>query len=138
MRQKKDVKIDDKEFTVKELTVREIIDFFEKSGDIAPQEPGKTPAKKKSGSKKKPNLDATSTDLFKKQLQEFIDLAFVGKHNIDQFIKMTPSEIKTLWDAFDEVNAVFFQLARKMGMDKIVEHLGQQLQEQYLGLLVSL
>lgn len=95
MRKRKTIKIDDREITVKELTPRDILDILD----------GVDESNLKTG-----DLAA----LLDKHLDKAVDLKF------DDFLDIPPSEIKNIYDAFREVNSVFFELAGQMGMSQIL------------------
>lgn len=91
MRKQKIIKIDNKEITVKELTVKDILamaDALEK-GDLKA---------------------IVNTDLHR-----LTDL------KIDDLKEMAPSEIRLVFEAAKEVNADFLSAARKVGLEKIVQ-----------------
>jgi hypothetical protein len=43
--------------------------------------------------------------------------------SIEVMEEMVPSEVAIMWDNFKEVNASFFEIARKMGLERIIEKL---------------
>ena len=89
MRQTKTIKIDEREITVKELRVKDIRQLIEKAEDLD------------KGFEQIEGMLPLATDLSLSKLED-----------------MAPSELKTLWDAFKEVNAVFFDLVAKTGIVK--------------------
>lgn len=91
MRKTKTIKIDDREITVKELRVKDIREIFERGESIG------------EGIDQFTELLPLATDLSLKDANE-----------------MAPSELKIIWEAFREVNAVFFDAVAKAG---IVDHL---------------
>lgn len=90
MRKIKSIKIDDKEFTVKELTVQQVLDL------------------KNSGAEKEGSEIERLAALCCPELTAEVAMG------------MAPSELKQLWDTFKEVNADFLELARYLGIDKAV------------------
>lgn len=106
MRLTKRVKIDNKEYTVKELTVQEVLEI--------------------AGS-------ATSTtrtvggmqDLIKEHLPKATDVT------LEDLKMMAPSEIKLLWDAFREVNAVFFGTADSIGVTMMLSDLKSSFMKEW-------
>jgi predicted RNase H-like nuclease (RuvC/YqgF family) len=101
MRLKNTFKIEgyEKEFEVKELTVKEIIDL---SKDKA--------------------IDNLSIDALKELFQTRL-LPLCSNLELDELIEMTPSEIKIIWDNFEKVNEAFFHLARKAGIGETLGEL---------------
>ena len=91
MRKTKKIKIDDKEITVLELRVKDIRKILDSAEEI-------------SGFSDIETLLPMATDLKLKDLDE-----------------LAPSEIRQIWQAFSEVNADFFGLAQKMGLEKILK-----------------
>jgi len=89
MRKHKTIKVDDNEITVHELRVRDIRQLMDIGDDM----------------EGKPLADAIP-----EALKLCTDLP------ADRLEDMAPSEIQTVWEAFREVNAVFFDLAAKSGM----------------------
>lgn len=78
-----------KRITVKELTVKEIREFWNKTGEVAFN-----------------GIEALSS-----YLTAFLPTCIDGLKPED-FDEMTPSEIKIIYDKFIEVNQVFFDLAQ--------------------------
>lgn len=54
--------------------------------------------------------DTAGQDAFMDQLPKCTDLA------VNKMKKMAPSELKQVWDAFQEVNSVFFSVIETMGI----------------------
>ena len=113
MRKIKTLKIDDREITVRELTVKQIMGLFDSAGQG----------------------DATTADLagiLKDKLGLVTDLA------LDDMTAMAPSELRQVWDAAKEVNADFFDLARAVGLGQTVDQVLAQLKEALLSDFSSL
>jgi len=89
MRKSKTVKIDDKEITVKELRVKDIRFILETAEH------------------------AEDDDLLK---QTNTLLPLVADIKLDDIEVMAPSEIKILWEAFQEVNADFLSVIGRLGI----------------------
>jgi hypothetical protein len=89
MRKNKVFKIDDKEFTMKELRITDIIEL----GDV---------------------LKDFSLEGFVDRIAEFLprvtDIAF------SDMVEMAPSELETVYETFKEVNASFFSIGKRLGM----------------------
>jgi len=93
MRLRETIKIDDKEITVKELTVRDIRDTWEKMSllfDI----------------KNVAMFELESVNPFFKKCIEGVEIA--------DLYDMAPSDIEKIMEAFQRVNAVFFKLSRNV------------------------
>jgi len=131
MRQTKDVEIDKRVYTVRELTVKEIIGVFERHDE---------------SKKKEDTTDSTDTTgsigFLKSELQEMLNLALEkGKegeeYTMDDFIDMAPSDLKLIYDTFKEVNKVFFDIARQLGAGGIVEDMIAQIRMSFSGVLAA-
>ena len=107
MRKIKKIKIDDREITVRELTVRELLSFFE---------------------------DGESVSL--ETLGKLLEVATEGL-DMDSLKEMAPSEIKQVWEAFREVNAVFFDTARALGLGEAVAEIKKSLVTDFSRLLAN-
>jgi len=109
MRKHKSIKIDDKEITVKELRVKDIVEVFS-SGDNAA------------------DLMSKLTILLPR---------FTDGITPEDLQEMAPSEIKSIYDAFREVNDVFFELALEMGLAGAVEEIKQSIKREFSGALAG-
>lgn len=106
MRKTKTIKIDDREIAIKELRVKDIRRLMDQAGDGD------------FGFSRIGDLLPMVTDLDPAALDD-----------------MAPSELKTLWDAFREVNAVFFDLAARAGVGKaLAAEIRKSLTEAFAGL----
>lgn len=92
MRKEKTVKIDDKEIKVKELRVKDIRSIIEEAENTENQ-----------------------VELIEKMLPKAISLS------LSDLEELAPSEIKLLWDAFREVNAVFFDVLDRVEVFKVLK-----------------
>jgi hypothetical protein len=90
----------DRKFTVKELTVKEIISLM--SGDLGDL--------------------SLNLEEFKEAFGENF-LPLCTDITLDDLIDMAPSEIKICWEKFREVNATFFEVARTSGMDGLLQQI---------------
>lgn len=124
------VEIDDKEkeVVVKELSVAQIINIADDNdifGDKEEDDEGKND-----------NIKKFAESIDSKLLPLCINI------KLEDFKKMYPSDIKEVYNAFKEVNAVFFDLARQSGMTEVIENLKEEviksLQEEFLKLPVDL
>ena len=86
MRIRKPIKIDEYEFVVRELTVKEIINLF--------QEVTNNAANLEVDSE---GEDTSGIGFFKGELKRFISLALEGEHDVDVFYEMAPSDIDKLY-----------------------------------------
>jgi len=93
MRKKKTIKIDDKEITIRELRVKDILEVFDSFGEK--------------------NLSDIQG-----QIETFLPRVTDAK--LKDLKDMAPSEITLLYDAFREVNASFFDMARSAGLDRFI------------------
>ena len=105
MRIRKTVKIDDREYVIRELTVREIINLFQETIDKASE----------AGAEK-----TTDITFFKEEVERFLKIAVEGGFKTEDLMDMAPSEIDLLFQEFKEVNEVFFRIARSVGIEKTV------------------
>ena len=106
MRKQKTIKIDAKEITVRELRVKDIRDIIERGDKLVGE-----------------GLD---------QIEDILPLA--TDLTLPEIEDMAPSELQTIWDAFREVNAVFFDLVAKTG---IVETLKSSILEDLTALFAA-
>jgi hypothetical protein len=116
MRKREPIKIDKKEITVKELTVREILEIAElknvrKGADL-------------------------SLAMFKKEFSNYLPRAVEGI-KVDDLLDMAPSELKQIYDKFKEVNATFFDVARSVGLGELLDQIKTAIQRDFLKLLAG-
>ena len=112
MRQRKTVKIDEKEIVLKELTVEEILKLQDQIGDDT--------------------SNAGFFDLVKEVLPKITtDLA------VEDLKKMAPSEIEILIDGFKEVNAPFLRGIAWAGLGDLLAELRKALMTDLLRSLSS-
>jgi len=116
MRKRDTLKIDEREITVKELTVREILEIAEL---------------KNTGGER----DLTLA-VFKEEFGNYLPKAIEGV-NLDEMLEMAPSELKAIYDKFKEVNTVFFDIAREAGLGVLLEQLRTAIQRDFLKLLAG-
>ena len=107
MRKTKKIKVDNREITVKELTVKELLSFFEEGESLSLETLGR-----------------------------LLEVATEGL-DIDSLKEMAPSEIKQVWDAFREVNSVFFDTAKALGMGEAVSEVKKSLVSDFSKLLAN-
>ena len=109
---------DKKSVTVHELTVKQIIEVIGDDG-LAESVDGSDAAK---------DLDAMKA-LVDKHLPKATDL------KIDEMQDMAPSDLKRVYKAFSEVNAVFFDVARAAGLETLLAELKAAMQKDFGRLL---
>ena len=96
-----------KTFMVRELKVKEIISLM--SGDL---------------------LEDTSVEGLKKNFSEVL-LPMCSNIEMSDLEEMTPSELETVWKEFKEANKSFFDMARKMGLEEMMEKIKQGMIEDF-------
>jgi len=115
MRKTKTFKIEgyDQTFEVKELRVKEVLDFFQVT------------------------TESTDIDSFKNQI---IDKLLIKCSNIefDDLLEMTPGEIEEIWKHFREVNNSFFVMARSTGLQKMFQEIQKAIIKDLSTMFVSL
>jgi hypothetical protein len=115
------VTVKQKTITVKELTVREIL-------NLANDEALKGTAS--SG-------DGFELVALKEQADKYLP-QFIEGATVDDLLDMKPSQLREIYDKFMEVNSTFFAVARSMGLDQILEQLKLAVQRDFLKLLADL
>ena len=100
MRETKTIKIDDREITVKELRIGEILEFWnevwETQGISIPE------------------------------IQKIVDKllpVIAPELTLEKMRAMAPSELRVVWDAFREVNSDFFEVVRPEDIGRILTEL---------------
>lgn len=107
-RQISSITIGDQTYEVRELTVRQIMDILQ---DESLTGQGSTLAEVKDG------ID--------RHLNKATDLS------VERMMYMAPSEIKQVYDKFKEVNSVFFEVARSVGLEGLLTELKKQISEDF-------
>lgn len=125
MRQRKTIKLDDREVTVKELTVKEILDIGNRIADQG------------TGTEGEGKSDNLSLDAIKGALDKHMGLAVEGV-TVTDLMEMAPSEIDQIYQAFKEVNKVFFALAHQAGLQDLVRTLQEAIKKDFLRSLAAL
>ena len=104
-----------KEYTIKELTVKQILDLSQTNTFLG------------GGSKTKPGLNVPGFSIinhlvsFKPEVERIMDVSCDFK--FEDLIKLAPSDIKVLYDGFQEVNQTFLDVLEKLGITKILKSL---------------
>lgn len=99
----------DKEIEVRELTVKQIIRILASDERVG-----------KDGTKEKMSIEQQFKESF---------LPIASNVVYDDLMDMTPSEIKQIYDEFEEINKVFFDVARKAGLEVIVKRLSENIRQ---------
>lgn len=110
MRKQKKINIDNKEIVVKELRVRDMLELMEEWD-------------------KEQNFSWAHAGKVLERATEGLD--------IEDLKDLTPSEIKVIWDAFKEVNSVFFKAAQAMDLGKVVAQIKDSFINDFSRLLAS-
>lgn len=113
MRQRKTIKIDDKEITLAELTVEEILEFQDGLSS-----------------------DDDSIDSFLGMIKTLLP-KITKDVTVEDLKKMAPSEIETLVEGFKEVNAPFLRGAAWAGLGDLLAELRKAIMADFLKLLAS-
>jgi hypothetical protein len=115
MRKTKTFKLEgwDKQFTVNELTVKQIISLLQDD----------------------PLRRISDVDWLRKSLDRL--LPDCGNVATDDLIAMAPSEIEEIWKQFQEVNKVFFATARQVGLGDLLAELKAAIIKDYSRLHAS-
>lgn len=107
MKQRQTVKIDEKEITIKELSIRELLYLCYRAGWIS---------------------NAAGID-FKKQFEQQHDLSlpdlvlsFASDISKQELLVLAPSEVKELYSLFIKTNEVTFSVAKYLGLDTMLEN----------------
>lgn len=118
MRIRKTIKLDDREITVKELTVKEILDVGNRLADQ--------------------DKDSSVTlDSIREALDQHLSLGVEGV-TVADLMEMAPSEIDTIYQAFKEVNKVFFAVAQQAGLADLLRQLQEAIKRDFLSSLAAL
>ena len=113
MRKREIIKIDDREITIKEMTIKEIMGILNNFTQM-----------------KQTNLDG-----FRSQVNEILPL--VTDIDLEDILKMAPSEAKLVYEKIKEVNSVFFEIAESLGMIKVLGDLKASIVSDFSSLLVG-
>lgn len=111
MRKSKNIKIDDKEITVKELRVKDILEIFNTIGQEGIENLGN-------------------------QIQTFLPM-FTKDVSLEDLESMSPSEINQIVEALKEVNSDFLSLASRLGLDKLIKNFQEAVMVDFSNLLAG-
>jgi hypothetical protein len=90
------IKLDDKEITIKEMRVKDVIAFFNEVQETN-------------------NSIPALIEAAKKLMPAFIDV------DADYLLELAPSEIKGIWEKFKEVNTDFFDVLKGLGIMDLLD-----------------
>jgi hypothetical protein len=105
MRKTKTLQINNEEITVKELSVRDVMGFWDRLDDADTR-----------------SLVDQAAELMKK----------CAGLDPEALKGLYPSEIEALWDAVKEVNGAFFAMARKAGLTEVTEQVATTIRTNFL------
>lgn len=117
MRLQERIKLDDKEYTINELTVEEIIGLFSRTEQSIEGSNQTTEEKTEEIA-----VLAAFSSLFANGgvvMKSFMDLAMPGT-SLQDLIKLAPSELAEIMEAMKRVNKYFFDLAQKLELGNLL------------------
>jgi hypothetical protein len=109
MRKRKTIKIDEKEITVLEVKVSDILEIL--------------------GLQEEKKADGKISEGPGDQLKDLVAIIrkylpqFVQNITLEDMIDMAPSEIEQVYNAFKEVNSTFFSLAQRLKLGEMLERM---------------
>jgi hypothetical protein len=115
MRNRETIKLDSKEITIKELTVKQIMMLGDKIAN----------------SSKSAGEGESDFDLIKGAFKDHLELGVEGII-FEELIELAPSELKLIYEKFKEVNAVFFEVAQQIGLLDLLQRIKLELQNGFL------
>lgn len=132
-RKRKVVEIDEKKYTVKELTIAEIIDLTENSIFFSD-----TLKEKETDEQREP---MTRKEQVKELMSMFTDVGKVMEISCDFTVgdlkKLTPSQVREIYDKWREVNSDFFEIVKVLGVTEALKILREVALENFSNLLVA-
>jgi hypothetical protein len=123
MRLQQGIKIDDKEYTIRELTVEEIIDLFSNKESSS----GSNQTKKEEN-----RIEMVIGQVFGggQYLSNFLKIA-LPETELSELIKLAPSELMKIWEKVKEVNSYFFELAQKLNLGQLLTETVKQILTEF-------
>jgi hypothetical protein len=116
MRKSMVVKIDGKEFTIKELTLKEIIELLQESKFIGDSQVGEGEQQTEKSMEEAMILKLQSLPGdFDKLLEKSCDF------KVEDLFTLAPSEIKIITDGFKEVNSDFLAALKHLGVTEAIQ-----------------
>jgi len=125
MQHSKEITIGDKKITIKELTVRQIIDI---SRNFSKDKIGGEPGEDKD--------DATTFAYILKEVQANMALTIEGI-TLEELMDLYPSDLKELYKVFKEVNGAFLDAADQMGILDILKQMRDAMRRDFIALRVN-
>jgi hypothetical protein len=114
------VKANDEDFLVKELTVEEIIGFLDQSAPSTEAPPG----------------DQDMVTGLMGQVDDILALTIPGL-KAESLKTWAPSELAKLYDGFQEVNRVFFDIAQRLGLNNLLKEVEQAIAKDFSALFAN-
>ena len=138
---RKTVKIDNAEYQFKELTVEEIIELTTGSQFFSDKLKGAEDKQtdEKNEGEKKPDLEESLFDFLvplSGDLKRIVEKSCDFK--VEDLKKHTPSEIKQLYEAFEEVNKSFFDTIKVLGITEALTTIKEVILDNFSRMLVTL
>lgn len=134
-RKREVVKIDDREFTIKELTLEQIIDISNGSVLFSGMLKGYDNEKQTDGE----NQPKTIVDELKSAVDDIKRIMeFSCDFTTKDLVSLSPSEIRKLWETFKSVNSDFFFTIDKMGLLEILSGIKDVVLNHYSRALATL
>lgn len=123
MKKRKEIKLDDKEISIKELTIKDLIFLCHRVGWF-------------------PDLPDVGIDDLVDKYKDIpihdLMLSFASDLTAKDVIVLAPSELKVIYDVFMEVNEVTFSTAKFFGLDKILGEFKTTIVKGFVSEYVSL
>ncbi len=138
MRKQETVKIDKQEFTIKELTVQEIIELTENNSFFVSKSLEGVEEQGKQGSAKaKRKKGSEQSDLGRIRKDVDAVMSKCCDFKFDNLKELAPSEIRILYDVFISVNSDFLEMLKVLGLDNILIAIKDALLSNFSKLLVT-
>lgn len=122
MQHKKEIKIGEKKVTVKELTVRQIIEISRNFSNTKPEDN---------------QDDATTLANIVNSMKENMELAVEGI-TLEELMDCSPSDIDQIYKTFKEVNKTFLSMAERMGILSILKQMLDAMRKDFFAFHASL
>ena len=120
-------KIDDKEYTIKELTIKQIMDLLDSGVNVEKVGQGNKDVKKPVG---KSGLKEDIQE-YVSAISKIINMTADG-FGVDDLMLLAPSEVMVLWVAFKEVNNDFLSILEKLGVLEMLKEVKESIREVLL------
>ena len=117
MKQRQTIKIDDKEITITELTIQELLYLCHRTGWV----------------KDLPDMiNKDQFDKYKNKDVWDVALSLISDISMKDLFTLAPSEIKKLCDVFMKVNEATLSAAKYFGVDKVVDDMKENLTKFFM------